>query len=395
MPLMKAINDPFFLFYAWILGVWLLRAKRALQTIQLAPAIHKSEATPSPKSPFVTIFVPAKNEENNILKCVQSLQAQNYPAYEIIVINDNSVDKTEDILKDLGAVELTSVAPTKDLKLKYINAEPVREGWTGKNSALDQAIAYASGDWFLFTDADTYHEPECLSSCVDHIQRNSLSLLTLSPRCLTGGFWEDMIQPSAMCFTGLWFPVEKVNNPQTDDYFGNGQFLMMSRKAYKKIGGHDAVKGAFLEDFALVKKAKEAGFKIQVALGTAVYGTRMYDSLATMWRGWRRIFLHAFERQWTSLLTKAGGVLVYSVLPFVLFFPVLSRALAYPEKYGFTLGFAIPILTFILATAWKAYRIVRGKTIYTIFHPLASLYLVGVLIDAMTMAYTGKKTVWR
>lgn len=395
MPLMSALKDPFFVFYAVVLAVWLLRAKHALHTLKMAPRVIPSDKPAENNIPKVSVLVPARNEENNIRNCVESLLSQTCSNYEIIVINDNSTDRTEAILKELGAVEMTAENRRSGEKLRYLNAEPARDGWTGKNSALDQGVPFAEGSWFLFTDADTFHEPGCIQACLAHIEKNNLELLTLLPRCLTGGLWEDMIQPTAMCFTGLWFPIEKVNDPNRSEHFGNGQFLMMTREVYKSTGGHSAVKEAFLEDFALVKKAKAGGHRIQVALGIAVYGTRMYDSLASMWRGWRRIYLHAFESRWKTLAVKTAQVFIFSVMPFFIFPAVLTRAAENPEAYGFTVGFCIPVLTFIMGTAWRSYSIVRGKTFFALLHPIAAVFITGVFIDSALMAYTGKKTVWR
>ena len=368
------IANPYFLFWGTVLGVWTFRTLRLLITLRKTPRIVPQKGTgfsgeTQSLSPFVSVLIPAKNEENNIRACVESLQNQKDAAFEIIVINDNSSDQTESILKSMGQT--------------YVNCPLPPEGWTGKNHALHYGVAQAKGEWLLFTDADTRHEPHGLSASLAHAQKNGLELLTLLPSCLTGSFIENLVQPLAMAFLGLWFPLEKVNDPKSPLYFANGQYLLMKRSLYQKTGGHKAVAGEFLEDFALMQKTKQLGAKAQCGFGQSVYGTRMYDSFDTIWRGWRRIYLHAFQRKPLTLVRKALVVLVFSVLPFAL--------------YAFSHGghFSTLVIAVLVVICWRAYTVVRAKGAYALFHPLAALIIFLILTDAARMAFLKEKTFWR
>lgn len=363
----------YFIFWLWVAGVWIFRTYRLLVTLRKTPRVSPAPGQ-SPED-FVSILIPAKNEEANIRACLESLRNQDYPSFEIIVINDNSSDRTESILKSMNQTTL--------------HCPPAPDGWTGKNHAIHCGVAHAKGDWLLFTDADTRHEPQGLSAAMSHSQKHKLEFLTLLPHCLTGSFIENLIQPLAMAFLGLWFPLEKVNDPESPLYFANGQYLLMKRSLYEKIGGHKAVRHEFLEDFALMKEAKALGAKAQCAFGAEIYGTRMYDSLGTIWKGWRRIYLHAFKRDVSSLLKNAAMIFVFSFLPFVLFIPsVLSSSNPIPI-------FAGMIILMILVITWRAYAMVRAKGIYAVFHPLAGLMMALILLDAARMALTNQRTQWR
>jgi chlorobactene glucosyltransferase len=307
---------------------------------------------------------------------------QDYPNIEIIVANDNSVDGTEAIIRSFGN------------RVTCFNVPPTPTGWTGKNYAIHAALEKAGGEWYLFTDADTRHEPAGVSSAFRHAVEEDLGFLTLTPRCLADSLAEKMIQPTAMGYMGLWFPMDRINSPGSTLTFANGQYLFVKRSAYEKIEGHTAVRGELLEDFALMKNAKLYGVPAQCAFGVSVYGTRMYDSFSSIWRGWRRIFLHAFSKNWMSLLGRAGSVFAFSFLPFVLFGTVVLRQIYNPtDWFTFTVGTAVMALIMLICLAICI--ILKVKKRYVVHHPVASLVLSLILLDALWMAVTNKKTYWR
>lgn len=393
---MEKLLSPYFWFYAVVLSVWVMRARQALATLKEVPAM--TPLTPGSENlsaeDSVTVIVPAKDEEKNIGECVDRFLNQDYPNIQLIIVNDRSGDRTESILIEKGLTQLNS--PKDVARAGYINlTEQTPEGWTGKNFAIHSAIPYARGRWFLFSDADTRHHPASVRTSLDYAKRNGLSFLSLLPRCITAGFLEKCIQPVAMLLLGLWFPLSSVNHPQSKMYFANGQYILMNEKAYRKTGGHRAVKGNFLEDFALMKCSKESGLKAQCLLGAEIYGTRMYDSVAAMWRGWRRIYLHAFESKPFVLARKILNVLFSSVLPFILIFPLYTAAFNQPFIHGFAFGLAVPVLIFVLATLIKAFRVIKANPVFAFFYPFASVFMMMVFIDAFWMAVTKQKTVWR
>lgn len=407
MPVLMAIL--FLVVLSWILGVWIYRSIRSLSELAQAPALRISRE--NIRHGKVTVLIPAKNEEKNIADCVKPFLAQLQSGDEIIVINNCSEDKTEAILQELDAVEMkgtgselrakclfplvrqegqspkTGTVLSPGVPFKYLNTPPTPEGWTGKNFALQLGVQYASGDWLLFTDADTRHEIGSVNAAVAFAEKNQVDLLTLLPRCLAHGFWENLIQPCAMGYIGLWFPIRKINDPRSKIYFGNGQYLLVRKDHYEQLGRHEAVKEAFLEDFALMKKTKQMGAKGICAFGMAIYGTRMYDSFDAIWRGWRRIYLHANEQNFWRLFRSALSVLCFSVLPFLLL----------PLAFTATVLAAMELilLAIIFATAFKAHSIVRARKSYALLHPFAALVFMLILIDACHMAFAKRPTHWR
>ena len=384
------MGDFLALFYLLTAAVWLLRSKRAFEALREIPKVNRypdDSLNPAPGELLVSILVPVKNEELNLEACLKGLHRQNYSAKEIIVINDHSLDRTGEILSEW-------VRSYPD-QVRALDAPDLPPGWTGKNWALAHGAKFARGEWFLFTDADTRHEPWSLTSALAHAEGKDLDLLTLTPRCLAESFWEKMLQPAAMAFTGLWFPLNRVNDPRSPVIFGNGQFLFIRKKAYAAVGGHTKVKEAFLEDFALVREIKKRGFRFECAIGAELYGTRMYRTFLGIWLGWRRIFYHAFEKNPFRLLQKALALFSFSFLPFF-FFPILTQiTLQHPEHFGKIWGACFPILALILLTAWKAHQLVNAPVAYAFLHPFAGFVLAGVLLDAGWAALQKKELKWR
>jgi len=378
--------------------VWLHRARRALRSLALIPVIpkRKFDALSSPVRDTVTVIVPARNEEKNIRLCLENLLKQDYPHLRIIVVNDRSTDRTEAILQEMHIPLVSEHKPGTDLpRTVYLNSPEPLPGWTGKNAAIHAAIPWAKSKWLLFTDADTQHAPESVTSAMAYVKDRQLRFLTLAPRCLAETLPEKIFQPVAMAFLGLWFPLEEANDPQSSVIFGNGQYLLIQQPLYEQIGGHAAVHDAFLEDYGLMRLVKTRKAAYQCAFGYEIFGTRMYTSVNALWAGWRRIYGHAFENRAPILLFKALNVLFSSALPFACFIPATRLALQYPSVFGFGWGVACMTLLFILMTCWKTFAVLKAKRLYALLHPFAALLISMILLDAFWVAWRGKKTQWR
>lgn len=392
MPaLMEIISATTSFLLLFILGGWIYRSWRSLSELKFAPTLTLRGS--ASRRGRISVLIPAKNEEKNIADCIRPFLTQLRQGDELIVINNCSTDRTKAILKDLGAVEIKEDRPRLPQTgsapfFGYLNTPHTPEDWTGKNYALHLGVQHAAGDWLLFTDADTRHEPESVEASVSFAEEKQIDLLTLLPRCLAQGFWENLIQPCAMSYMGLWFPLRKINDPSSKVYFGNGQYLLVRAGHYRRIEGHESVKGSFLEDFALMKITKQMEARGMCGFGMDLYGTRMYDSFSTLWRGWRRIYLHAFEQRPAPLLKCTVSVFFFSVFP-------LAALVALSGHASFPLLLCVLILGIAIATAAKAYTIVKARKRYALLHPLSALIFTAILLDAFRMALLKHPTRWR
>jgi glycosyltransferase involved in cell wall biosynthesis len=230
----------------------------------------------------VSIIVPARNEEANIERMVRSLAGQQ-GVREILVVDDQSEDRTREILEGLKA-ELPL------LRVGHIDSLP--EGWLGKTYALTVAAREAAGDWLLFTDADTEHLPGSLAALLELAEREGADLLSLSPGQVTPTWWEKALIPLVYVNLARLYRFEEVSKPGSAAAAANGQYLLIRREVYARVGGHQAIRHEILEDVELAKRVKGAGGKLLFLPGAAWVQTRMYRTFGEMWRGWtKNLFL--------------------------------------------------------------------------------------------------------
>jgi glycosyltransferase involved in cell wall biosynthesis len=321
--------------------------------------------------PSISAIVPARNEEATIAKCVESLGAQPEIA-EIIVVNDQSTDRTAEILSDLKS-------QISNLKVLDTASAPP-ECWTGKNWAISQGAKISKGEWLLFTDADVMLLPRAAARALADAKSHDAALVSYSPEQEMRSWWERIVIPFIYCRLAAHFSYSRINDASLPDAAANGQFLMTSREAYDAAGGHAAVGGEIVEDVALAQRVKQSGRRIYFAPGQGIVRTRMYRSFAAMWEGWRKnLYLlmghstQAVFREllvvvpWIPLLLLAFGF-IHKLLPLFGLLLLVGRHVGYAlelRRNRFPLAgilyYSVGVLYFavvLLASAWS-YR--RGR----------------------------------
>lgn len=272
-------------------GVALIWASRHLEISRAKreqiPLTSRSYPGPPSNPPMVSVLIAAKDEEANIARAAETLLAQDYPNFELIIINDRSTDRTPEILNDLKA--------RYPDRLRVIHIKELAEGWFGKNNAMREGVAAARGEWLCFSDADCRQiSDRTLSMAVRHAVDWNIDFLSVLPVLETHSLWERIIQPVCGAVMILWFHPRKVNSPNNPAAYANGAFMLMSRSCYEAIGGHDAVRAQVNEDMHMARLAKEKGQRLVVVQGDDLYTVRMYTGLSQIWRGWSRIFYGCF-----------------------------------------------------------------------------------------------------
>ena len=235
--------------------------------------------TVSPQNPVrLSAIVPARNEEPVIAACVESL-ARQAEITEILVVNDQSTDKTADIVR-----EMMQRIP----KLRLLETQELPKGWVGKNNAVWLGAREATGEWLLFTDADAVHNSDSAARALAIADEENAALVSFSPEQVMKTWYEKSLIPYVYCRLESKFSFPDVNDPQKPAAAANGQFLMIRRDVYGAVGGHASVAGEVLEDVALAKRVKSAGHRIWFASGKGIVRVRMYRSFGAMWEGWRK-----------------------------------------------------------------------------------------------------------
>ena len=191
-------------------------------------------------TPLVSVLIPARNEEENIETCLKSLQKQDYTNFEILVLDDNSKDRTAELVESMAA---------KDDRIKLIKGQPLPEGWAGKPFACYQLAEKAKGSWLLFVDADTTHAPHMLRGILALALNLKTSMLSGFPRQLASSLPQKVAIPVLYFVILSWMPLWWLQRSRkSKPSLAIGQFLLFPREEYWRMGGHEMVKSKILED---------------------------------------------------------------------------------------------------------------------------------------------------
>ena len=341
-------------------------------------------------APKVSVCIPARNEETNIRRCVEAALRQDYPDFEVIVLDDRSTDSTLTLLKEIAS---------RDSRLLPISGSDLPEGWAGKPHALYQASALAKGEWLCFVDADTFLAPNALSAVYAKAIETQADLFTVMTKQILGSFWERTVMPLVMTALSVGFSPRKVNDPSRRDAVANGQFIFIKRSIYDLVGGHEKIKDQIVEDKALSENVKWNGHRLVVANGMQLISTRMYTSLETMWEGWtKNIYLGLRDHPSMLLLGAFGATLALLAALFLPVWPLLGvtwylrgggwMALLVVIEALFVWGYLI----FIRARVAQEMEIPRW---YAFTTPLGAGVFAAMMLTSAWKVISGQGVTWR
>jgi len=256
----------------------------------------------------LTVIVPARNEEASLGACLKSLVLQSEDVFklgrdwELIVVDDQSSDRTAEIARSFEGVSL-------------MQAGKLEKGWTGKNNAVWSAARKARGRWLLFTDADTVHEPGNLHRAMHEAARHKVGVLSYSPRQVVQGLAQRTLMPLVFSELAMAYPPAKVSDPNQRVAAANGQFLLIEREAYRRLGGHAAVADKVLEDVELAFLAKRRRVGLWFRYAADAVETRMYRTTAQMIEGWTKNLALLFDNALATAMWRALDLLLLLGLP--------------------------------------------------------------------------------
>lgn len=265
--------------------------------------------------PMVSVLVPARDEAATIAACLESLAGQDYPAFEVIALDDQSSDGTGALLDALAARHPDVTALHGD------EAPPA--GWNGKSFACQRLADRARGEWLLFTDADTLHAPHSLAQGVALAAGLRVDLLSAFPRQSTESWSERALVSFIMDFLPLvGADLGALWRGEGGRTVANGQYLLVRADAYRAVGGHRAIAPALVDDFALMQRFRSPGRRVALVDGTSMLRCRMYHGAREVGDGFAKNILLGLEtsatkpRPWWWAPLFAWGYASIFVVPF-------------------------------------------------------------------------------
>ena len=295
----------------------LLILQLGLQRVfSIAPSLASAPRGDLPDT-SLCVVIPAYNEADNIGPCLASVLASDPPCrdWQVLVVDDESSDATAERVTTLLNDRSVSDPPCR---LLSAGARPSAERWVGKNWACSRAMEEVISSWVLFIDADVRLRPEALRRALAQASRERADLFSLAPRLGCGCLAEWMVQPIMASLLGLGFPIEATNDPSSEVAFAAGPFMLFRRSAYESVGGHRALAGEVVEDLALARAIKGAGFRLRYLLGLDAVDLRMYADLPSLWEGWTKNWLIGLDRDVAKALGAAAVVVLMFSSPWLL-----------------------------------------------------------------------------
>jgi chlorobactene glucosyltransferase len=366
---------------------WIAAMLFVLWRVRRSRALDEYSAIAPPNAPPLSVIVPARNESANIGRCVASLVTSSYPALEIIVVDDHSVDDTSRIAVGAGA---------GDPRLRVVRAPDLPQGWLGKQWACAYGVSLARGRVLCFTDADTVHATDLHARSVAALLDRRADVLSVVGTQELGSFWERLVQPQifALLFARYGGTEIVSHAKRPEDVIANGQYMLFRRTAYEALGGHASVKGKAAEDLALAIGAKQEGMNVHLIQGLEQLSTRMYSSLGGLVRGWmKNVYAGGIEalppgRAWRFLY------------PLILLAPIIAWLAPPAALFLWALGFTSDaigtwaIATSIVLLVWWliVYGVMARRPWYAVLAPLGNLVLAYIFLRSITR---GRSVEWK
>ena len=337
----------------------------------------------SEPAPFVSVLIPARDEATNIETCLKSLQQQDYPNFEVLVLDDNSTDNTAAIVDQMSAA---------DARIRLLRGAPLPEGWAGKPFACYQLAKEAKGSWLLFVDADTTHAPHMLRSVLALALKYRPSLLSGFPRQLATSLLQKVAIPVLYFVIMSWVPLwwlQRSEEPRPS--LAIGQFLLFPRDEYWRFGGHKAVKSRILEDVWLGVEVKRHGGRHMAVDLSPVVSCHMYQNLGAMWEGFSKWIYSVAALSPVALVGLLVAGYVFFLAPFYWLWNELF-VVAAPSAWRGIIIFQVVVILFM---RWLLDRHFKEPVVSTFLHPLGFSFLFLTSLYAGSRRAAGAGVRWK
>jgi len=332
--------------------------------------------------PRISVLVPARNEEATIGPCVSSLLAQDYPDFQVIVINDNSTDGTGTILSKLGQ---------GDSRLKVISGQPLPPDWLGKHWACHQLYMAADGELLLFTDADTVHTPDTLRCAAAALLAEKADMLSILPRHILGTLAEKLIMPGFAlgAFANIPLPA-RLRPGNTKMVSSSGKLMLFRRASYEAAGGFRSIRQSVLDDLQLAERVSLLGMRYRVFDGTDNTTCRMYRNWTELHQGLSKNVFPSYGYN-VPLFT-----FTWLWINFVFWEPIVVLGVHKIPEYPpvLSVGLAAICVVACLALLGSYYYRFKFPLYIVLFYPVSASLLTAIAFSSMFLTLSGQAT-WK
>ena len=350
-------------------------------------SLDDESAVPPANPPLVSVVIPARNEARNIERCLRSVLSNDYPRFEVVVVNDGSTDATGDIAQSIAAT---------DNRAQVIETEGLPEGWFGKQWACETGAHATSGEIILFADADTTQSSDLITRSVNAMLRRNADLFSVLGRQELGTFWERLIQPQIFTIMSVRYGgTESITRSRfVKDKIANGQCLFVRRSTYEEFGGHSLVKSHVADDMMLAQRYFARGRRVVLEEGIHQLSTRMYTSLGELVRGWgKNVFAGGRDSVPFGLFGRLLFPLLLLSAPLFNLVPalVLIASVVAPVSSALLLWAVIAEVAMLLWWIYL-YASIGESPFYSLLSPLGALMVFYIFLRA---ALRGQRVLWK
>jgi chlorobactene glucosyltransferase len=349
---------------AGIFFTWVYLLLSMIKSIKQSPRLERIKNIKN-TFPRVSIILPARNEERYIRRCIDSLIKQDYPDFEIVMVNDESSDKTLEIMN-----EYQNSYPD----FKVLSVKRPDDDWIGKNWACYQGYLKSNGNLLLFTDADSYHSENTMSLAVQNINHYDLDAITIMPRLLSFDFFTQVTLPLLTTFMHTRFSPLKVNDAKSKLGYFFGSYFIIKRDTYEQVGSHESVKHEIIEDGALGKRVKEGNFKLRMVRGESYVQAIWARNSSDLSKAMDRLLIPMFKENRLKSTLLSIALFFLMIFPFIVFPLSLTLSILHPNQLNFVILLFAKMTLFVLSLT----NLIQIS--YTLF--FNKLYSLGFLIGA-------------
>lgn len=328
--------------------------------------------------PTLSIIIPARNEAHRLPSLLESLQAQSFNDFELIVVDDGSSDQTSEVASSYGA--------------KVLKSKQVGQMIPGKSNACAYGAQFAKGEWFLFLDADVQfaNAGSLLKILTSFSKQQGKGILSIQPYHRIVRPYENLsVIFNIIVLTGInVFTIWK-EKFQTAGSFG--PCILCDKDSYIATGGHEAAEESIMEDFALSDIFLAKDLAVTNYLGRGIVNMRMYgEGTKQLVEGWTKNLATASQstHRFVMFLIQLWvfGAIMVAVAPILAYLIESSMAFVWSMIIYLLYGAHVYLL---------ARRAGNFQLVVLLIFPLFILFFTSIFLYSLFRTHVLHSVTWK